>query len=54
MNGPMRRTIVRIEATSDKSMLEIQSARRDLQSCEAQVSAQARTLDHIKTQVDAM
>lgn len=54
MNGPIRRTIVRIEATSDKSMLEIQSARRDLQSCEAQVSAQARTLDHIKTQVDAM
>lgn len=54
MGGPIRRAVVQIAATGDKTLLDVQAARRDAQSCEAQVAGQTSTLEHIKAQVDAL
>jgi hypothetical protein len=52
--GVIRRTVAKIENTTDKSLLEIQGTRSDIRSCEIQVDAQSQTLAHIKSQVDAL
>ena len=53
-NGVIRRTVAQMSTAIDKTALDVQGARHDIQSSQAQIATQGQTLDQIKTQVDSL
>jgi hypothetical protein len=53
-NGVIRRTVAQMSTAVEKTTLDVQVARRDLQSTQAQIATQGQTLDQIKNQVDQL